>query len=257
MIAALALIILSYFLVPLLAPVLSGQSRKNYRGRFVPTGLGLAFILPAVTVMLSYHRSNEDSLFFAVLVLFFALLGLVDDCFGHSGKKGFRGHFKTEGLSTGGLKAVGGGAISLLIGFFYASSGWEGALNGLLIALSANFINLLDLQPGRAGKFSVVLGMLLFLGRPAPLQPLLWLQAATIGYLPWDLKGLVMMGDTGSNPLGAALGLALVLALPWFGRLLIVLALSALNLGAERCSFSAIIESNRFLRFLDQIGRRS
>ena len=73
--------------------------------------------------------------------------------------------------------------------------------------------------------------------------------------MPWDLRRAVMMGDAGSNPLGAVLGLACVLALPLTARILLVLVLLALNILSERISFSKVIESNPVLSYLDKLGR--
>lgn len=64
------------------------------------------------------------------------------------------------------------------------------------------------------------------------------------------------MGDVGSNPLGAALGLGFVLAFPALPfKIALALLLLGLNLLSERISFSKVIESNRFFHFLDQLGR--
>jgi UDP-GlcNAc:undecaprenyl-phosphate GlcNAc-1-phosphate transferase len=81
---------------------------------------------------------------------------------------------------------------------------------------------------------------------------MLW---AVMGFLPWDLRRAVMMGDAGSNRLGAVLGLACVLALPLTARILLVLVLLALNILSERISFSKVIESNPVLSYLDKLGR--
>ena len=64
-----------------------------------------------------------------------------------------------------------------------------------------------------------------------------------------------MMGDTGSNPLGATLGLAAVMVLPQTAKTILALVLVGLNLLAERISFSRVIEDNRLLDFLDRLGR--
>ena len=58
-------------------------------------------------------------------------------------------------LTTGALKAIFGGLIALLLGFY--SRTWpDCCINGLLIALMANFANLLDVRPGRTGKFYIL-----------------------------------------------------------------------------------------------------
>jgi len=73
-----------------------------------------------------------------------------------------------------------------------------------------------------------------------------------------DARGKAMMGDTGSNLLGAAAGLALVIELPVWGRVAALLLLAGLNFSAERVSLSAVIERTPFLRALDRsLGVRS
>jgi len=63
------------------------------------------------------------------------------------------------------------------------------------------------------------------------------------------------MGDTGANPLGAALGLMAAWYLPLAVKAVLLAALAALNLLSERISFSRVIEGSRFLDFLDRLGR--
>lgn len=244
-----------YFLVPLFLPMFSSLKKRNYKGELIPTGVGAGFVIFTVIITLATSNRVEDSLLFAFILLSFAFLGFIDDSLGTSEKKGFLGHLTAGKLSTGGLKALGGGAFSLFAGFFYGNSWYEAVLNGLIIALAANFLNLLDLRPGRCGKvFLACIGTLL-LFRSLLLRPLLWLSAAVVGYLYWDLQGVVMMGDTGSNALGAALGLALIAVLSFSVKIPLVIFLLFVNLLSEKVSLCQIIDSNALLRFLDQLGR--
>lgn len=244
-----------YFSVPLLSPIFQSQMVTNYQGKSLPTGLGLAFIIPPVLLMVGHFRVSNEAPYFAVLILFFALLGSIDDSYGNSTKKGVRGHFTSRGISTGVLKALGGLGISLIVGAHYASSLFELLLHGLVIALSANVINLLDLRPGRAGKAFLFFAIPLIVLTPGSLLPLQWMMASLLGYLPWDLRGFCIMGDSGSNPLGATLGFAVVLGSPLAVKLIVVIFLLGANLLAEKYSFSKFIESNRVLHFLDRLGR--
>jgi UDP-N-acetylmuramyl pentapeptide phosphotransferase/UDP-N-acetylglucosamine-1-phosphate transferase len=75
------------------------------------------------------------------------------------------------------------------------------------------------------------------------------------GYLPWDLRRKAMMGDTGSNTLGAALGWQAARGLPLIPKAVLTALLIGLNLLSEKVSFSTLIERSRFLHFLDQLGR--
>jgi len=246
---------LSYWAVPLVRPIFQSQPRKNYLKETVPTSLGVAFVLVGSFVMVVRGGREEYAYLFALVSLFFAKLGLVDDVYGEESRKGFRGHFRIGTVSTGVLKAWGGMVFSLAIVWRFSAGWFQLFLHGAIIALGANFLNLLDLRPGRGGKVFVLLGLLLFLVEPKTLDPLLVMVWAVAGYLPWDLRRVVMMGDVGSNSLGAVLGLASVLVLPFFGKIVLACVLVLLNVFAERVSFSRIIESNRFLRFLDELGR--
>ena len=128
-------------------------------------------------------------------------------------------------------------------------------INGGLVALAANFLNLLDLRPGRAGKAFLLLGLPLHFLAADPAPP-----AGAIpgggGYLPWDLRRRAMMGDTGANPLGAALGLMAAGSLTLGVKAVLLAAFGWPELLlSERISFSELIEGSRILHFLDQLGR--
>lgn len=245
---------LAYLVVPLLLPLYKKQASRNYRRESVPAGLGYSFLLPAVLVMILRSGRAVQPLLCAILLLLFAALGAVDDALGSPDQKGFRGHLRGGVLSSGALKALGG-AVSALVAASLLESGWlELLVNGGLMALGANFLNLLDLRPGRAAKAFLLLSLPFhfFTPRPVPLQVLC---GAVLGYLPWDLSRKAMMGDTGANPLGAALGLMAAWYLPLAVKAVLLAALAALNLLSERISFSRVIEGSRFLDFLDRLGR--
>lgn len=250
---ALVLVVITYVLVPVLRPLFFTQTRQNYRGHLVPTGFGLTFVFTSVLVLVA--RGQGLSLLLAVLLLFFALLGLVDDFLGDGSVKGLRGHFGQGRISTGTCKALGGICFALAISL-QLSRGWlEVVVSTILVASAANFLNLLDLRPGRAGKAFIIFALPFIFLAPLDRDPLLWLLGAVAGYLPWDLREKVMMGDTGSNSLGATLGLVTAMILPTMAKILVVVVLVALNLLAEQISFSRVIERNRFLNFLDRLGR--
>lgn len=245
--------VLSYLTTYLLLPIYRGEGRQNYLGEQVPVGLGSAFLFPTVLLLLLTSPGEPRRLLFAVSLLLFAMLGLLDDHLGKEGQKGFRGHLQ-GGFSTGALKFWGGGAAALTVASGLDRS-WVGlVLNGGLIALGANFLNLLDLRPGRAGKAFLLFALpFLFLGSGA--APLVLLMFGVAGYLPWDLRRKAMMGDAGANPLGAALGFMAARYCPLVFKLVLLLTLAALNLLSEKISFSRVIEKNRFLHFLDKLGR--
>lgn len=125
----------------------------------------------------------------------------------------------------------------------------------ILIAATANLINLLDLAPGRAWKGTLIAAAPFSLVSYPPAGPV---AAALVGTgaacLPEDLAGTVMLGDTGANALGAALGWALASRGPWVRRGALG-AVVALNIASEKISFSRVIATHPWLRDLDQAGR--
>jgi UDP-N-acetylmuramyl pentapeptide phosphotransferase/UDP-N-acetylglucosamine-1-phosphate transferase len=85
------------------------------------------------------------------------------------------------------------------------------------------------------------------------IPPLLYVMLPALVVWERDARARVMLGDAGSNPLGAALGLAAAQVIPLLTQGLLLIALIALHLLAERVSLTKIIESNRLLRSLDRL----
>ncbi|AXH95065.1 hypothetical protein [Ornithinimicrobium avium] len=189
-----------------------------------------------------------------------ALAGIVDDLGDAAAAKGLRGHLgalRRGEVTTGTVKIaalLGSGLVGCLwsdrrVG---AWSGWPTLVGAALVAGSANLANLLDLRPGRALKVGLVLGLPLALrGRPAAAA----VCASGTVVLPPDLRGETMLGDTGANPLGAAVGLAATQVLGPRGRLAALAVVAGLTLLSERVSFSRVIGSTPVLRDLDRWGR--
>ena len=163
-----------------------------------------------------------------------AAIGLADDLWSGP-ERGFRRHL-SSGRTTGVLKLVGIPLVGLL-----ATRKISGAL---LVGLTANFLNQLDTRPGRALKAYVVGAAAL--GAPAKTAVLL---------LPYDLREKVMLGDSGSNALGALLGLSSVSRLTGKSRWLAIGALAGLTFFGERRSLGELIERTPGLRTLDGLGR--
>jgi hypothetical protein len=161
-------------------------------------------------------------------------IGLADDLLSGP-ERGFRGHLRT-GPTTGTLKAV---AIPL-----YGLARTRSLSGALLVALAANLFNQLDTAPGRALKPYLILAPFL----RAPLLPAVLLA-------PYDLREMTMLGDAGSNALGALLGLHSVDRLTGRGRKLAIAALAGLNLLGETRSLGELIERSSFLSKLDGLGR--
>jgi hypothetical protein len=163
-----------------------------------------------------------------------AAVGLADDIWSGP-ERGFRGHLGA-GNTTGVLKLVGIPLVGLL-----ATRKLSGAL---LVGLAANFVNQLDTKPGRALK--AYLAGALVTGAPL---------ATAVLLLPYDLREKVMLGDAGSNALGALLGLSSVSRLTGSSRWLAIGALAGLTLLGERRSLGELIERTPVLRTVDSLGR--
>jgi hypothetical protein len=71
----------------------------------------------------------------------------------------------------------------------------------------------------------------------------------------YDLREVVMLGDSGSNALGAMLGLRSVDRLTGTRRSIAIASLAALTVLGERRSLGALIERTPLLRELDAWGR--
>jgi glycosyl transferase family 2 len=164
-----------------------------------------------------------------------AAIGLADDLFSGP-ERGVAGHLQA-GRTTGVLKLVGIPLVGLL-----ATRRLSGAL---LVGLAANAVNQLDTKPGRALKAYVLAALPL----RAPLLPAVILA-------PYDLREMAMLGDSGSNALGALLGLSSVDRFTGRSRWLAIGALAGLNLLGDRISLGDAVERSLYLSRLDRLGRR-
>ena len=167
-----------------------------------------------------------------------AAIGLADDLWSGP-ERGFRAHLGS-GATTGTLKLVGIPLLALL-----RTRSLSGAL---LVGLAANTVNQLDTRPGRALKAFAV-GSLFVGGVPK--------RAVVVAVLlaPYDLREMAMLGDAGSNALGAVLGFSSVEKLTGWRRWSAIGALSLLTAVGERRSLGRLIESTPILRDLDRAGR--
>lgn len=239
----------------------------NYRGiEITPLG-GIYFLVSLlISVLFIYilddltNEGIEVSQIFVVIVLGFAFLGFVDDLIGDKSSQGFKGHIKSllKGkLTTGGLKLFGGPIICLIALMPYESGiGYEKIiLSVLIISLFANFINLLDLAPGRSSKYALVILVI-----SAIVSSTSAYRFALIGILlvllVFDLNEKFMLGDVGSNAIGAAVGFTLVDASDTLLQMYILLiVVLILNILSEFVSFSKIINAVLPLRLFDLLGQ--
>jgi UDP-GlcNAc:undecaprenyl-phosphate GlcNAc-1-phosphate transferase len=225
--------------------------RTNYSGAPLCTGGGLLFLVSLAPW--AFFTDDRAARALAAGAAVFGLLGLVDDRFGTREFKGLKGHLRALGrgrVTTGLLKAVGGVVAAVGVAF-WLQTGIDAVLAALLIALSANALNLLDLRPLRALKVFWLLSLPLLLTAPLPLVQLAGIAA---GYAPAEAKRRVMLGDTGSNLLGCALGVALALSLPIPGLAVAVGLLVLLHAWTERHSITEWLAAHPWADRLDRWG---
>jgi hypothetical protein len=165
-----------------------------------------------------------------------AAIGLVDDLFAGA-ERGFAAHLRA-GRTTGTVKLVGIPLVGLL-----ATRRVSGAL---LVGLAANALNQLDTRPGRALKAYALAALPL----RAPLLPAVILA-------PYDLREMAMLGDSGSNALGALLGLSSVKRFAGRGQWLAIGALATLNILGELTSLGDALDASPVLGPLDRLGRQA
>ena len=260
-----------------------GYLRENYRGTAVAFPAGVAIAATALVALVPLAAIDTLSGGAGVIrpgaeaavtyVIGVSLLGLLDDLLGDrvaagSGEehapRGWRGHARALARgapSTGALKALGALGLALLV---LSGTGLDGPLErgeyllatGVLV-LATNLFNLLDLRPGRSIKAFVVLGTGLTLGS-FDLEPL-WTLGLFLGPIlalaPIDLREQGMLGDVGSNAIGAVAGLWLVLALSPVGQAIALALIAAATVYGEFRSISTLIERTPLLRHLDSVGR--
>jgi len=97
--------------------------------------------------------------------------------------------------------------------------------------------------------------LVIFSGEKEEIAWIIPLLSLAVYLLPYDLKEESMLGDAGANFLGAALGTGIFLTHPFGWQLWWLAAGLLLNIAGEFFSFSKIIENNRVLKFLDDLGR--
>lgn len=248
--------------------------RANYRGAPLPTAAGL--LLPLTVLVVEGGRAlagaagvgdpgglTPPRTLVLVAAVGFGLLGLVDDILGSASSRGFGGHgsaLLSGQFTTGGLKVIGGASVALVVvAPVVGRSAGRLVADAVLVALAANLANLLDRAPGRTTKAAAAVFVALLVGvgvQPGAVAATAVVVGAALGLFLDDLRERLMLGDAGANPLGAVLGLALVLTCAPSVRDVWLVALATLNLAGELVSFSRVIDSVPPLRALDRAGRR-
>lgn len=243
--------------------------RTNYRGREVNLLGGIATGLGALAVGAGLGGAPGAAATVATSTA--GLIGALDDADTSAAAKGFRGHLRALArgeVTTGAVKLFGiaaAGQVAAALGTGAGSRGQDArpvgtrlvdvATSGMLIAGTANLINLFDLRPGRGLKVSAALAVPVAAGC-TPGAPLATGALAVVA-ASWDgeLGERTMLGDAGANSMGALVGTALALhssARVRAGALAAVLVLTAIS---EKVSFSRVIEATPMLRAVDDWGR--
>ena len=270
----------TYFMIPLFKSMLVNGNviRPNYKNEMIPVGMGIVFlpmiiinsiILGFVTLNNIWFVSSSNynlnivwllclALYiFSMMAMFFA--GALDDLIGNRNVSGLKGHFKSlfKGeLTTGGFKALFGGFVGLVVSVCISSSIVDIIVNTLIIALSTNLMNLFDLRPGRAIKAYLVIMIPIYITLTGYIKALpLLIFPNVLAYFNTDLKARGMMGDTGSNVLGISIGVLMALGYGIKVRLAWLVFLILMHLITEKFSLTKIIEKNRVLKFIDNLGR--
>lgn len=270
---------------------------QNYAGRTVAYGLGIVWLFFAIGMLLVSVIFKKSLLMLCpiaqlpviILILASMMLGFIDDVYGSSASRGFKGHLKAlvkGNLTTGGLKLFGISAVAFLVAFMMSptlngmvlfgvgqSARWTiqtlapavgyGLLAGAGIALTSNFLNLCDLRPGRALKVYLLLAVVGLIVVVLTNDISLAVLSALIVFIPfgavfpYDVREQGMLGDTGANPFGILAGCLIVFGLGSHYAILAVyvFVMLLLNLASEKVSFSHLISNNNFLSKLDNLGR--
>ena len=250
-----------------------GLARENWRGRRPAYPLGAVLVAVSLIALaplaLLDDRADLDLLDpdlrrWIVYVLGVAMLGLLDDSLGRAGEagspRGWRGHARAlfrGSFSTGAIKAVGAFALAA-----YAVSGrgredLDYLADLALLLFATNLFNLFDLRPGRVEKVFglLLLGLCLGAWTLEPLELLgLFVGPVLVG-AAFTLREQAMLGDTGSNLVGALAGVSLIEVLGDDARLVALAVVVALTAYGEFRSINAFVERVPLLRHLDSMGR--
>ena len=255
--------------------VRAGLVRENYAGHRLAFPAGAPLIACSLIALAPLavldDRADLDLLDpglqrWMVYVLGVALLGLLDDALGRGAAadtdRGWRGHARAVAagrFSTGAIKALGALALAAYATSGLGRQGIDYVADLALLLLATNLFNLLDLRPGRAEKafFLLLAGLCLGAWTVEPIE-LLGLFIGPVAVVAWfTLRERAMLGDTGSNLIGALAGVAMLVTLGDTGRWIALALIVALTIFGEFRSISRTIDSIPPLRWIDSLGRVS
>ncbi len=251
----------------------AGLTRENYRGAVLAFPLGAVIATSALVALapLAFldDRADLDLLDpdlrrWITYVIGVAFLGFLDDSLGRGAAvdapRGWRGHaaaLRSGRLSTGAIKAIGALALAAYVVSGTGRQSGAYLADVALLILATNLFNLIDLRGGRAEKSLVLLGAGLCIGAwtLGPIE-LMGIFAGPVIVGAWFTLGeRAMLGDTGSNLVGAVAGVWLLTTLDQSGRLIALALIALITVYGEFRSISAAISSIPPLRLLDSLGR--
>jgi UDP-N-acetylmuramyl pentapeptide phosphotransferase/UDP-N-acetylglucosamine-1-phosphate transferase len=239
-----------------------GWEAPNARGCRVGLAEGPAFVAASLAGVAAAAPAVLPAL--VVLEGPVAVAGRIDDVCGGPADRGLRGHLgalMAGHLTSGQLKALVFVAAGLAAGLSAdpRPARVDILVTGGLVAASANFVNLLDVVPGRALKavLAAATAAAAVSGSDGPAGAVFAAAAgAAAALLPADLAETTMLGDAGSNAAGALLGWGCARRSRRGGRLVLLGALAGMTALSETVSLSRLIEDVPLLRGLDRLGRR-
>lgn len=234
-----------------------GWVRQNFRDRDVSLLLGPAAAAGAVAGIAAAVPSPRRPAVLAVAAI--GAVGAYDDRYGDSHARGLRGHLDAlrEGrVTTGMVKLVTMAGVAAASSARQHRKPVDVALGTVLVAGTANLVNLFDLRPGRAAKVTGLAAYAMSrIGDPVARAAASAAGGAAAAALGPDVREAAMLGDCGAGALGAALGWSLALRPSRIARAAAAAGVVAATLSSERTSFSAVIDANPVLRGIDRLGR--
>lgn len=263
-------ILYGLLILPLILKFIKSNAKYkcNYRNKEVYGSAGIAFI-PGILFLCTIYlyiekiicNRMEINVFLILIgVLSAAFTGYIDDNTDDPVKGIFK-HIKqllSGNITSGSIKAVTGIIVSFIISLIINNSSIDILISLLIISMTQNFINLLDLRPGRAVKSYFFLSILSLLSLNVStifISINLFMIIILFFYIPYEFKEIFMMGDTGSNVLGIIIGITIASSDNYLFKLFTLFILLYAQLFAETGSISALIEHNAILNLIDKAGR--
>jgi UDP-N-acetylmuramyl pentapeptide phosphotransferase/UDP-N-acetylglucosamine-1-phosphate transferase len=235
----------------------SRWQRRNFRDREVSLLLGPAVGAGALAGIAAAGPPGRNSALLVVASA--AVVGGYDDLYGDRHARGLRGHLRAllEGrVTTGMVKLVSLIAVAAVGASRRHRHPVDAALGTVLVAGSANLVNLFDLRPGRAAKVTTLAAAGLSVGASREGRAVAAVAAGAAGAaMGPDLGERAMLGDCGAGTLGALLGWSAAVSGSRLRRTFLAAAVVGLTAASERVSFSSVIETVPALRALDELGR--